>query len=153
MNTFRFRLQQLLDFRIDRQIQSQRNLAAALRALAREEELLAAMYRELTSYYDEWNEQRKHFADISDVLIYNRYLGRLERTLKEQLVRIRQQEELVARVRAALIQATKDKKVMERLKEKHYQEFTETINKLEQNFLDEIATRPFAVSPPAAAAP
>jgi flagellar FliJ protein len=143
MNTFRFRLQQLLDFRIERQEKAQRDLAAALRDLEREEERLAVMYRELASSYAEWNQQRKHCADINDVLIYNRYLGRLERTIKTQLARIRQQEQLVVRVRALLLQATKDKKILERLKEKRHQEFVETVNRLEQDFLDEIAARPW----------
>jgi flagellar protein FliJ len=141
MNTFRFRLQPVLDLRANRQEQAQKKLADSVRALQAEEERLTAMYQELSSYYGEWNEQRKNFTDINDVRIYQRYLGRLERNVKEQMAQIRRQEQVVNGMRAALIQATKDKKIMERLKDKRYQEFLETINKLERNFMDEIASR------------
>jgi flagellar FliJ protein len=146
MNAFRFRLQQLLNFRASKEERAQREFSRGLALLLRQETLRDEMYRNLSAQYGEWNRGRMTFTDIADFRMYNHYLGRLENEIKAQLARIRQQTVVTEELRQLLLAASRDKKVMERLKERTYQEFTENVNRMEQRFLDELAGRAAATA-------
>jgi flagellar FliJ protein len=141
MNTFRFNLQPLLNFRAGKETMAQREFARGVAFLRQQEALLEQTYQHLSAQYGEWNRSRMEFTDIADFRMFNHYLGKLEQEIKAQLVRIRQQEAAVDQLRQTLIAATQDKKVMERLKERKNQEFTVEVNRIEQRFLDELAGR------------
>lgn len=64
----------------------------------------------------------------------------LKYNIKLQIVVIRQQEERVAKARAKLDNAMKERKIYEKLKEKAFEEFKAEINAAEQKEIDQLVS-------------
>jgi flagellar FliJ protein len=82
-------------------------------------------------------------SDFSKVLQRKAHLEVLRDDLDKQVEKVIEASKLLEEQRAHLINAMKDKKVMEKHKEKKLDEYKKIMNELETKFLDEIATERF----------
>ena len=144
MNIFRFRLQQLLNFRIRKEDSLKRDMAEARQLLYNEELRLQGLRDELVAFYREWEEQQKRSHSIEDFRVYHDYQARLQLSMDQQRQKIADQEKVVEEVRNNLVAASKDKRVLERLKDRKHQEYVKAADKEEQGFLDHIGTRAYS---------
>jgi len=72
-------------------------------------------------------------------MLYESYLIQLKRLIEWKIIEINQIEEKLNEKRKEFVEASKDRKVMDRLKEKKYFEYMKDIDKKLQSILDEIA--------------
>lgn len=82
-------------------------------------------------------------SDFSKVLQRKAHLEVLKDDLDKQIENVIEASKLLEEQRAHLITAMKDKKVMEKHKERKLEEYKKIMNALETKFLDEIATERF----------
>ena len=143
MNVFRFRLQSILDLRTRKEDGLKKDFSLALEALYAEEERLKALNRDLEAQLAQWDAEANGRTDISDFVMYDQYLAHLKKRILGQIRQIKVQQEKTETVRLDLVEATKDKRVLERLKERHYTDYRNRLDRLEQKFLDEIGTRKY----------
>jgi flagellar FliJ protein len=137
---FRFRLDFLIKLRARREEEARLRLAqrlASIRDLLEEIEATQALRARLTAELAE--KMKTGHLDVALLKLYRDYdqkqvrdLGRLH-----EFLRLSRKEE--ARERAALIKASVDRKIMEKLKERKQAEFAAAQAALEQNEMEELA--------------
>jgi flagellar FliJ protein len=144
MKKFKFKLETVLkvrtrleDLRKRELRQAELRLEEALRQLKRRQAEIA----ETTAMYQE--NLQKQRLDLNLATYYHNYLNKLNQLLVEDYARIDRCNEDLAKARQNLIEATKEKKIVEKLKEKAYEEYKLTELKQETEFLDELGTTRF----------
>lgn len=140
MNRFRFRLQGVLRFRDAQEESKKREFGATLGHLTHEE----ARYNKIVNEFDRHDDLREKSGKgkiLARNLISNFYYYRfLERKKSDQLKTIEKAQEAVDEKRVELVEATKKKKTLERLKERRLEEYNKEVLKEEQALIDESAS-------------
>lgn len=130
MKKFSFRLQKLLDMREAREKEIKNELMKILGQQNRErifQEELRTKINRLESAYREKIMKGLFAAD--EAMQIMRFSDVSRRAIDEAEKRIQQLEPEVNRVREKLVQASRDKKVVEKLKERQYEEFMYEFNR------------------------
>jgi flagellar FliJ protein len=139
MKRFAFRLQRVLDIRSRIRDERRQELGARQAELQREEALLAELEAELLLARIE--EGGTYSA--SELQMVGAYAIRLRSQIERQLVRIEGAKQAVEEARARYIEATKDTQVLEKLREKRREEYTQEVLLEEGRNLDEVAVQRF----------
>lgn len=139
MKRFAFRLQRVLDIRSRIRDERRQELGARQAELQREEALLAELEAELLLARIE--EGGTYSA--SELQMVGAYAIRLRSQIERQLVRIEGAKQAVEEARVRYIEATKDTQVLEKLREKRREEYTQEVLLEEGRNLDEVAVQRF----------
>jgi len=85
--------------------------------------------------------KRGPISDFSKVLRRRAHIDVLKDDLSAQVERVIEASKLLEEQRARLVSAMKDKKIMEKHKERKLKEYDKMMQELEMKFMDEIATQ------------
>jgi flagellar FliJ protein len=107
-------------------------LELANQELHREEELVDLLSKE-------FQRCQLDIGCIDEIRMYSDFFARKREEIKLQKEKIEQLDQVVNEKRIDLMEASKDKKVLESLKEKKAEEFRHEMVVKERNFLDEIS--------------
>lgn len=139
MPAFKFNLQRVLDIR-DAQERIRKNELALERK--KEQEILQRieqLHQEQTdSYRSGASVMSSGQADIRIFLSYQRYMEYIERTISKTREMLEEQKKAVELSRQMLIEASRKKKLLEKIKEKRWQAFKKVEAAAEQMIIDEI---------------
>ena len=138
---YRFNLQVLLDYRKRIEEGFQIELSLIQRELENARQELLSSQQEKTHYEEELAERESREVNLHESILYRDYLRGIRKKIEEQRDRVatikikfdKKQEELLA--------ATKNRKVLEKVKEKHAKEFIQELEKKERAFVDEVGIR------------
>jgi len=138
---YRFNLQVLLDYRKRIEEGLQIELSLIQRELEHARQELLSSQQEKTHYEEELAEREAREVNLQESILYRDYLRGIRKKIQEQRDRVasikiefdKKQEELLA--------AMKNRKVLEKVKEKHAKEFREELQKQERAFVDEVGIR------------
>lgn len=138
MKKFKFRYESVLKMRMDAEEQLKNKLGALNSEMVLLENRIQKLYDEARAYerYSE-EEMRK---GVSGPLLKSFYQGKLffsKNKKKLELDRIQLQDKII-QAREALTEAVKQRKIMEKLKEKAYQEFIDAVNLADTKVIEEI---------------
>ena len=143
MRQFQFRLQSLLDVRKRYEEQAQANLGF-------QEQIMAGLVAEREFLGQAIKNQRERlvFTDEESVSLDalrqdQRWLSRLERDYQEKEDQIIKSRERLEQLRLELVQRTKDREIMDKLKERDYIVWQKESRRLDQVALDEISSIAF----------
>jgi flagellar FliJ protein len=136
MKRFRFKLQKVLDLRSYREQNAEIELGRAVTRLT-----------ELTGRLQALAEERSRAAagrfsrtnSAEDMLSYERYITRLDNQKEELLKEAATAELAVSEKREAYIAASRDRKILEKLKEKHLEEHRKLALREEVNVTDDVS--------------
>lgn len=141
MKKFIFRLQKVMEYKEDIEKQKMGELAEAENRLMVEIEKLETLKKREQAYLDEIDVMRQqtviHPVEIQALY---RYIEKLKSMQNAQRVQINKAKKVVEAKRQALVLATQEKKVLEKLKEKQVQAYEAEVARQEQIFFDEIAS-------------
>lgn len=143
MKRFAFKLEPLFDYRKRLEEISRKEFSEALKKLDEEEarlSLLRDVYKKTSAEIDGLKERGAPFGEID---LYYSYAAGLKKHIADQERIIREVRKALERKRAELHQASKNKKVIETIKEKSYNSHMEMMNKLEQKASDDLVTSRF----------
>ena len=136
-----FKLEQVLVFRREMEklrkqefASAQDELYQAHQELRHEEQLVEQLTRDFHQY-------QPKIACIDDIRMYADYFARKREDIRQQKEQIEVLDQIMDEKRADLMEASKDKKVLESLREKKAEEFRKEMATKERNFLDEISIR------------
>lgn len=133
---YRFSLQNVLDWRNDQEDEAKLKLVELKNELKQEEVYLQQLINENIRL-----KEKAAMARRVDVMRQqDLYKEVLDGKIVQQKLIVEQTENKVKKAEAALLNAHKDKKVMEKLKEKEYEKHMETVQAEEQKQLDEFST-------------
>lgn len=141
---FRFKLQSVLEFKEKKEEEEQREFASKKEILLKEErklkslkDLQEARRQELTQ------KSAKGLLNVSEIKMYHEHQKKLAKDIAAQNIRVQQAQADVEWQRQKLLEAMKERKTYEELKEKHRQAFVAEEEAEERKLLDEIATTKF----------
>jgi flagellar FliJ protein len=135
----RFKLQSVLDYRQILENQAQQRLAESLDAEAALIVAIEAEEKELQNLYVDLAKRQQEGISLHDLTLYeNRISHKIEQLAlyADQLAELRQE---IERRRHALKEACQEKKLMEKLKEKHEEAEMLQLRRQENALLDEVA--------------
>ncbi len=139
MSQFRFRLQTVLDIKRRREDQLAAELAELLARLLRERQLLDNMRRQRDAAGEEMA-RRNGRLDLDQVRSQERYRERLEDAINQQVEAMQLIQEQIDACRARLVTASQERQALDNLYERQKNAHRQEEARLEQAFLDEIAT-------------
>jgi flagellar FliJ protein len=137
---FRFSLQPLLNWKTSLEDQSRMRLATLLILLKAQEEEIEKLILRRLAHEQELKARSERGMPAGEYLLFKHYAeeSRKELTAKENKKRKTLAE--IEQERQRLLAITKEKKALERLKEKRFKEFRHSQEKAEQKRADEAAT-------------
>jgi len=136
---FKFNLQPVLNHRQFIEDSLQKAFAQLKERLAKEQDRLADYERQQQNLTEELAQKQRQGTTSSALLLYVNFLDQLKSDLERQRLKVGDLESQMASKREELLEAMKDRKALERFKEKKFTEHRELLAKKEQAFLDEIA--------------
>jgi len=144
MATFTFRYQTLLDHRQRLEDEAQRDLAKHLRTrsilhdqLRGEQDTIVRSKRELTGVL-------VGKVDLSAVAQFARYHGSVAVRARQIVARLAQLEPQIAAARQRLLDATRHRKALELLRDRHLDQWRREQDRREANELDDMTTQRYA---------
>lgn len=136
-----FELQQVLNYRADLEKLRKQDFASAKQDLEAACDKLDQQKQETELIAEEFCGRQQQMDSVFELQLYADFFSRKREELKEQQRKIDLLDRVLEDRREVLVQATKDKKVMEQLKEKQKEAFRREIAHKEGLLLDEIATQ------------
>lgn len=130
MKKFKFRLQKLLDLRAAQE-KAIKNELAELVHIQNIERNKQFEYRQKMATRKKILRERleKKTASYDDILTHERFTDSADKAIKIAEQKIQEMEPAIQEVRERLIEASKERKIVEKLKEKKYEEYLYNINR------------------------
>ncbi|HOQ06578.1 MAG TPA: flagellar export protein FliJ [Clostridiales bacterium] len=139
MAKFIFKMQSVLNIRKQKEDSIKNELADAMRKLEAEKRKLAELEDRLENTVREFNEKTKK-STVHELIEFNEYLSVLNSRIRSQKENVNIAAQYVDKVREELVKAMKDRKILEKLKDRQYEQFLMEQKKLEQKTNDEIVS-------------
>ena len=140
MSKFVFNLEPLYDYRQRTEELSQKEFAEVNLKLQAEEKRLAEMNELYRNSASEMDGLKERGAPVRDIEMHHLYLEGLMRHIKAQEAAIGQIKKLLEKKRAELIDASRNRKVLEIMKEKSLNAHNLKENKREQKEADDLTS-------------
>lgn len=143
MKRFDFRLQRVLDIKSTIEKAKNRDFMAAYGEFQKAVNKLQNIVDTRKKYQINLYNLEKEGIEITSINFYIRYFGMLENQISYQHRMINIAKEEMEKRRLILLEAVKERKILERLKEKKREQFNYEIGKEEQMESDEISGMKF----------
>jgi flagellar FliJ protein len=143
MKKFRFKLETVLNVK-ERREEKLKHELLKLHSLRQEQEILLNETKAKRSYItNEKSGKSAGTTDIQSLVFYEQYITRLLRQIDLTKEKIKELEKLADIKRVEVVEASREKKVFEKLKEKQFDDFRKMVLYNEQQVLDETAISKF----------
>lgn len=144
MKNFSFPFQFLLKYRERKEDRLRKELAQIKRKLEKERANLAQLEMDsMTNMRELGEKHQSKEIETALVLSYYSYLNNLFDQIKKQSKIVSDVSQEMEEKRKVVIEASKEKKIIKKLKERKWSEFVHQREKAEQDFIDEIALTNF----------
>ena len=140
MAKFKFRLQDFLTLRERLEEQKKQEYGLAVAKLEREKQTLAALHRDKDRHVNSFREKIHVKIEPFQFQIHNDYIEWLKKKITEQEKVVILAQNHVHQKRQELVEAMKNKKVLEKLREKELAVFFREQTIAEQKILDEVVS-------------
>ena len=134
-----FELEQVLVYRREMEKLRKQEFRVAREVLEQANEDLERKEEQVECLTQEFQRTQQYIGCIDDMRMYADYFARKREEIKQQKERIEQLDQVMDEKRSDLMEASKDKKVLESLRKKKAEEFRKDMATKERNFLDEIS--------------
>ncbi|MHB8064587.1 MAG: flagellar export protein FliJ [Ruminiclostridium sp.] len=138
MQKFGFRLDSVLKLKSQLEDNAKNCLARATRELESQKNSLEGLKNINDGSMNSLNIEVEEGTPVYRLRIYNSYLSFMKKKITEQKENVNIAEQDVDINRESLIKAMQERKILEKLKEKKYQEYQKEQSKAEQLLIDEL---------------
>jgi flagellar FliJ protein len=139
MRRFQFKLQTLLELRIAREKEIQNELSRLINIQNLERIKQEDYRRRIASEHEKFNQKIKDGEySYSVALMFERFVDFANRVIVNAQKRIESMEPEIQSVREKLLEASRERKVIEKLKEKRWEEYLYELNRETQKENDDI---------------
>lgn len=135
MDRFSFKLQRVLDFRVNLEEKKKEEFVSSLRNHMHQEKLLKKFEEDRNSS----SKSVANFRTSIEYQNYSRYLEYMDNKIEEQRFKLHTANEELEKKKEELIKSTADRKVIDKLKEKALKEFEREQLLKEQRLNDDFA--------------
>ncbi|HEB83582.1 MAG TPA: flagellar export protein FliJ [Bacteroidetes bacterium] len=141
MKPFRFRLQRVMDAKESEKRLRERDLGQAVQAMREEEKKLAALLVEMDEHLRRQRELIRGTIQAGDLVLANRWQRKLSARILRQRQQVRDRGKEVEEARLRLIEASREEKVLEKLKARRLEEHRQQVLHEMQGILDDAGAR------------
>jgi flagellar FliJ protein len=138
MATFNFKLERILNYKQTVETSKRNKFGIVQRKLHEEEAILDSYNEYKKTIIDEKNSANKFKAGY--LAMYNAYINDLNDRIKRQQQKVQETEVELEKAKAEMIEAVKEKKIFEKLKENEYERYTYELKKQEEKLNDTIVS-------------
>lgn len=138
MLRFRFRLEALLKYRKLQTNQAQAKLGQAITEWQNQLAVLNTLYEQAEQLADHLREIQQTAITVDELIACHEYGQFLKSSIKQQKEAVHKAEQYCEICREQLSEALKRQKLVEKIKEKRWNQFSEEMLRQEQKELDEI---------------
>jgi flagellar protein FliJ len=143
MKKYRFNLEPVLNHRRLIEETLQKDLAILKISLIDENEKLLTYEESRVKLLGELQQIQKEGTTTSDILLYLPFIEQVSKDIERQKKKVLELEKKVEQNLKDLLEATKNKKALQKLKEKAFKTYNQKLIKNEQEFLNEVAVSQF----------
>ncbi|MBL7202914.1 MAG: flagellar export protein FliJ [Desulfobacteraceae bacterium] len=140
---YKFSLEPVLRHRKLLEEDLQKDFAVFKRHLLDERERLSNLEQVKNRFSGELQEKQVNSISVSDILLYTDFLQQVSKEIEKQSEKILEAEKSVDQKREELIGAMKNRKMIDRLREKGLKAHVQELSKKEQNLMNEAAINIF----------
>ena len=140
MAKFIYRMQSILNIKIQMENQAKMELGQAQRRLNEEEERLSLLYNRKKEYLEEGRRLRQDSLKVQELRDNEYALARMDEFIEAQKENVRHAERLVEEARTKLQEIMQERKGQERLREKAFEQFIREENAREGKEVDELTS-------------
>ena len=140
---FKFRLDPLLKLREHREKERQKDHSVAVGEVLRQKGCISSLDADRVSTLDHQRKRLSGRISTAEALVGSRYLMKLKRRRLAGVELLHALEKDAEQKRRKLVEAARDRKIFELLKEKRQLRHRQKIEKQDQKELDEVAVGPF----------
>jgi flagellar FliJ protein len=140
---FTFKFESSLNYRKTVEERKLREFSETREKLAQEEKVLEEIQSVQRRTQDQFKKMQERSFNASDVDLYLSYIKLFKEKELLQLETISKVSREVETAKKALLEAVKERKIMDNLKERHLKEFNETMAEQERKTADETAVVSF----------
>lgn len=149
MKPFVFKLQTSLDVKLKREELQKEELARATKIYRENTDVLKSMRHRLIDIQEILRGKQHKQIDVLDILNYQDYIPALIERIKQQETVTEESRQAMEDERQKLVEIMRERKVLEKLRAKHYHEYVQECLREEQKEIDEMATMGFIHKDPA----
>ncbi len=143
MKEYRFNLEPVLNHRRLVEETLQKDLAILKISFIDENERLITYEESRVKLLEELQQIQKEGTTTSDILLYLPFIEQVSKDIETQKKKVFELEIKVEQNRKDLLEATKKKKALQKLKEKAFKAYNQKLIKNEQDFLNEVSVTQF----------
>jgi flagellar protein FliJ len=121
----------------------QKEFAKCKKELLLEEEKLARREKVIMQNLEALQEKQKAGVMVSDIILYDRYIKQISIDRDRNIHRIIELKNQLRQKVSVLVEAMKNRKILDRLKEKELETYRRELDRKEQIFMSEIAVSGF----------
>lgn len=140
---YKFNLEPVLKYRKLLEEDLQKDFALLKRQLLVERERLSNFEQVRDRFSGELQKKQVKSIRVSDILLYSDYLQEVSKEIEKQSKKILEVEKSVDQKRAELVGAMKNRKTIDRLREKGLKAHVQELSKKEQDLMNEAAINLF----------
>ena len=140
---YTFRLEPVLRHRRLVEEELQRDLGLLKRELLLQEERLTGLEQARTRFSRELKKKEQTGITVADALVYNDFLSQVSTDIESQSKRVLEARKNLDRKRDELVKAMKNRKILEKLREKGHHAHLQEEAKKEQELINEAAINLF----------
>ena len=136
-----FKLEQVLVYRDEMEKLCKQDFASAKQGLDKAQDELLRKEERVNELAQEFSNRQQHLECIDEMRMYSDFFTRKREEIRNQKEHVEHLDLVLNERREELLEATKDKKVLESLKQKKAEEYRQEMSLKERNFLDEISVQ------------
>ena len=140
MARFTYRLQSVLNIKLQMERQARNDFGIASAALNAEEEKLEALKNRRLDYVEEGRRMRGEGINVLDLKENERAVKVMDDLIYGQVEQVKLAERALERARVKLTQAIQERKVQESLRERAFEEYLEEEKRAEAKEIDELVS-------------
>ena len=140
---YKFSLEPVLKYRKLLEEDLQKDFAVLKRQLLDEKVRLSNFEQVRDRFSGELQQKQVKSISVSDILLYTDYLQEVSKEIKKQSEKILEAEKRVDQKREELVGAMKNRKIIDRLREKGLKAHVQELSKKEQDLMNEAAINIF----------
>ena len=139
MAKFIFKMEQLLNIKKQLEDSIKNDLAKTIREIERQKEILINLQSKKKQYIKDIKEQMLSGITVQKMKEFNAFIGSFDNKIIQQKKVLNEVEVAADKIRERLVQVVKEKKILEKLREKKLEEFKYQELKKEDLILGEVA--------------
>ena len=145
MKRYRFKLENLLKVRTSVEERKSLELADAVFQYESQRKYLNQLTSEQKNYQREFAVEQSRGISATYMTLYTNYIEELDSKIRTQVAILQTLHEQVEKKQNDYLEARKQRKVVEELKSADFERYKKEMTRLEQIFIDEVASKRFGI--------